>query len=135
MKKYKTLGQLKKDVQVVFNKYIRLRDSGGGYFTCISCGMTKSTDHCQAGHFFTVKQYDGLRFDEENCWSECDYCNGWDAMHLIGYQDNLVRKIGKRGLESLRERVATYKRNGYKFTRDELEQIKKEYNDKTKEVQ
>jgi hypothetical protein len=134
MKKYKTLGQLKKDVQVVFNKYIRLRDSGGGYFTCISCGFTQSVDSLNAGHFFAVKGYDSLRFDEENVNSECIACNGWNDMHLFGYKKNLIKKIGRKNFLALEERAATYKRNGYKWTRAELEEIKAKYNEKIKEL-
>ncbi len=65
-KKHKTLGKLKQEAQKAFNKYIRLRDSGAGFFTCISCGMTKSTDEMDAGHFYPVQGYDGLRFNEDN---------------------------------------------------------------------
>jgi hypothetical protein len=132
--KKKTLAQLKNDAQKVFNKYIRLRDSYNGWFTCISCGFSQSTDVMNAGHFFPVKGYDGLRFDEENVNGECVACNGWDEMHLIGYQKNLVKRIGKRGLINLRNRAADYKKNGHKFARYEVEEIIEKYKSKIKEL-
>jgi hypothetical protein len=136
MAKRITLGKLKAKVQVVFNKYIRLRDSGGGFFTCISCGMTKSTDQLNAGHFYAVKGYDGLRFDELNVQSECASCNCWDESHLIGYAINLNTKIGESELSMLHERARKYKQNsGFKWDRAELESMLIEYKEKIKEVQ
>ena len=35
------------------------------------------------------------RWDEQNCHSECKFCNRFSADHLIAYQANLIRKIGQ----------------------------------------
>ena len=59
-RKEPTLPQLKQRLQQVFNKFIRLRDYGK---PCISCGRKRLL---QAGHFYSVKGYDGLRY-ESNC--------------------------------------------------------------------
>jgi hypothetical protein len=59
MKKAKSLPKLKADLQKIFNEFIRLRDKGK---PCISCGQPK--DYLQAGHFYSVRMYDGLRFNE-----------------------------------------------------------------------
>jgi hypothetical protein len=115
MKKQKSLPQLKKELQVVFNKYIRQRDEG---LPCISCGNYIS--NCQAGHYFSVKGYDGLRFDEDNVHAECEYDNCFNESHLIGYGINLKARIGEDKYNALLERAADYKRIGYKFSRTEL---------------
>ena len=130
-----TLPKLKEKLQKVFNKYIRLRDSFGGFFTCIACGITHSTDIMNAGHFYAVKGYDGLRFDEENVNGECASCNCWDQSHLIGYCLNLKNKLGENKLNALHERARDYKRNGNKFMRYELEEKIEEYKQKIKELE
>ena len=57
-KKSVSLPKLKNKLQDIFNEFIRLRDAGQ---PCISCGENKPL---QAGHYFAVKGYDSLRFDE-----------------------------------------------------------------------
>jgi hypothetical protein len=122
MKKKLTLPKLKKKLQTIFNKYIRLRDSGGGYFTCISCSMTKTTDEMNAGHFYAVKGYDGLRFDELNVHGECASCNCFNESHLIGYAINLNEKIGDIEIQKLHKRAAAYKKDSnFKWDRNDLE--------------
>lgn len=136
MAKKLTLAKLKEKVQKVFNKYIRLRDSGGGMFVCISCGEQKSTDVCDAGHFWAKQGYDGLRFDEDNCHAEDSGCNRFDESHLIGYAINLKQKIGKQAFEALNKRASDYKKNAnFKWDRSDLEGMIKYYTQKIKEVQ
>jgi len=130
-----TLPKLKAKLQTVFNKYIRTRDSGGGFFTCISCSLTKTTDEMNAGHFFAVKGYDGLRFDEENVHGECAGCNCWNESHLIGYQDNLKKKIGTKNLNALKKRAEEYKMGYHKWQRVDLEEKIEYYKQRIKEVQ
>lgn len=123
-KKTKTLGKLKKELQIIVNQYIRLRDEGK---PCISCG---SYSVLQAGHFFAVGGYDGLRFDEDNIHGECARCNCWDESHLILYTDNLKRKIGDQDFNDLKQRAADYKMNGYRFGRPELAELKEIFQEK-----
>ncbi len=127
MKRKKTLAELKRVAQKVFNKFIRERDSEDGWFTCISCGRVKKTDQMDAGHFYPVKGYDGLRFDENNVHGECKSCNGFDQMHVLGDSKSLQKKLGKMGFAKLEDRAARYKMFGYKFTRMELQEIIDKY--------
>ena len=119
--KQKSLPKLKKDCQDVFNKFIRLRDKDK---PCISCGQFKTL---QAGHFYTVKQYDGLRFNEDNVHGECAYCNLFDGMHLLNYAANLKNRIGEQRCAELEQRANLYKKDGYKWTRSELMELIKKY--------
>jgi hypothetical protein len=125
----KTLPKLKKELEIVFNHFIRLRDK---YDPCISCGESREL---QAGHYYSVKGYDGLRFDEFNVHGECAGCNCFDESHLIGYGDNLCKKIGVVQYQLLKMRAANYKMNGYKFTRTELEGKIIYYKAKVKELE
>lgn len=130
-----TLPKLKKKLEIVFNKFIRLRDSGGGWFTCISCGVTKSTDIIDAGHYYSKNGYDGLRFDEDNVHGECQGCNRFDDSHLIAYTINLEAKIGWYELQNLKDRAALYKKSGYKWARFELEEMIEIYKLKIKDLE
>lgn len=125
-KKTKSLPKLKKELQKVFNAYIRQRDSNQ---PCISCGQFKPL---QAGHFYSVKMYDGLRFDEDNCFGECVGCNCFNESHLIGYGDNLIGRIGQDRVNELKQRAADYKKNGYKWSRSELLELIEIYKKKLK---
>ena len=136
MAKKKTTAKLKQDLQKVFNKFIRERDSDGIRFTCISCGETKPVDQMNAGHFFAVGGYDGLRFDEDNVHGECAYCNCWNESHLIKYTINLQAKIGLKRFNELLERAQAYKRIGQvsflnriesKWYRPDIEELIKHY--------
>jgi hypothetical protein len=118
--KQKSIPKLKKEVETVCNRFVRLRDDGK---PCISCGQFRLL---QAGHFFPVKGYDGLRFDEMNIHGECERCNGFDDAHLIFYEENLRERIGVDEMNQLKDRARKYRMNGYKFTRTELVE-KKEY--------
>lgn len=78
----------------VYSLYIRLRDAmSNGYFVCISCGQIKRFDQADCGHFYS-RTHMATRFDEDNTHSECSFCNRFKADHLIGYQTNLIKKIG-----------------------------------------
>jgi hypothetical protein len=118
MKKPKSLPKLKAELQLVFNNYIRLRDNDQ---PCISCGKVKP--YLQAGHYFPVQGYDGLRFNELNVNGECPGCNNFDSSHLIHYGDNLRAKIGEYSYGTLKYLASEYKREGYKWSRSELQQL------------
>jgi len=131
--KRKSLGKIKQEVQKVVNKYIRLRDAGK---PCISCGKRKKL---QAGHYYNVKNYDHFRFDERNINGECAGCNCFNESHLISYGINLNKKIGSIKLDYLHFEVGEYRKDRlnlkYKWDRDMLEEIKKEYQLKIAELE
>lgn len=130
MRKKKTIAKLKQDVQKVFNKYIRLRDKGR---PCISCGLPKTL---QAGHYFAVSGYDGLRFDEDNVNGECAGCNCFNESHLILYGQNLKAKIGEDRYNDLIQRAEDYKKDNYfRWDRAELEELRILYLEKCSELE
>jgi hypothetical protein len=126
--KKKTLPKLKADCQKIFNEYIRLRDSGN---PCISCG---GFGEMQAGHYYAVSGYDGLRFDEDNVFCECVRCNCFDESHLIGYGSNLINRIGIERYKALQERAILYKKFGKKWSRTEIDELIKIYKEKLKQL-
>lgn len=125
----KSIPSLKKKLQLIFNLFIRLRDEGQ---PCISCGEPKS--YLQAGHYWSVRMYDSLRFDEDNVHGECPKCNAFDPCHLISYTENLKNRIGNQRYQELKMRAEDYKKNGYKWSRFELEELIVKYKQKVKEL-
>jgi len=123
-----TLPKLKAKCQIAFNAFIRKRDEGK---PCISCGQMKPL---QAGHFYSVKMYDGLRFDEDNCHGECAGCNAFDDMHLLAYHENIQTRIGQERFQLLCDKAHNYRMFGYKWSRAELEEKIEYYKEKIKEL-
>jgi len=95
----KSISQWRRELQQVFNKYIRERDKGKG---CISCG-TKLQGKYDAGHFYSVGSYPNLRFHESNCFGQCVWCNQHKHGNLLEYQIGILKRIGKHQLEQLQE--------------------------------
>jgi hypothetical protein len=87
--KLKTRSDYLKELQTVFNKWVRLRDQGN---VCISCQKEAKKEN--AGHYRSVGGTPALRFHEENCWLQCEYCNTFLHGNLIEYRKNLIKKIG-----------------------------------------
>ena len=103
----------------VFSLYIRLRDSkpyGYKYFKCISCGKILPFEKADAGHYMS-RRHNSTRFDENNVHAECSYDNRFNAEHLDGFRDNLVKKIGQQKFDLLRVKANTtqsYSESEYK---------------------
>ena len=92
----KTLSEYKKELQVIFNKFIRLRDKG---LNCISCNKPAKKEN--AGHYRSVGGNPELRFEELNNNLQCEYCNTYLHGNLIDYRINLIKKIGIKKVEWL----------------------------------
>ena len=122
-KKSPSLSALVERLDKVFSKYIRLRDAmPSGLFRCISCGKIKPIEQADCGHFHS-RTHMSTRFDEDNCHAECRYCNRFSADHLIGYRENLIKKIGEQRFKRLDIKAHETK----KWSHFELEQLAKYY--------
>jgi len=87
----KTLSDFRRELQVLVNKYVRLRDRNK---PCISCGK-KLKAKFDAGHFFSVGSYPSLRFDyEKNIHGQCVHCNQHLRGNIHNYRINLIKRIG-----------------------------------------
>lgn len=94
-KSERSLAQLKKDLDEVFNKYIRQRDAlPGGVFKCISCGQIKSLKQMNAGHYYSAGHHSSLRWNEVNVNGQCVFCNKFLHGNLIRYRKGLKEKYG-----------------------------------------
>ena len=122
-KRQTSLSTLVKKLDKIYSKYMRLRDAmDGGLTRCISCGQIKPFDKMDCGHFFS-RTHMSVRFDEDNTHSECSFCNRFSADHLIGYRENLIKKIGTQRFQLLEVKAHGTK----KWSCFELEQLIKYY--------
>lgn len=97
---------LKAKLDKEFSLFIRLRDCmPNGYFKCISCGQLKPFEQADCGHYHS-RRHIATRFDEDNAHAECRACNRFSADHLIGYEKNLIAKIGQQKFEMLKVKAA-----------------------------
>lgn len=122
-RKSPTLSTLTHRLDDVFSKYIRLRDAmPSGLFRCISCGQIKPISQADCGHFHS-RVHMNTRFDEDNCHAECRACNRFSADHIIGYRENLIKKIGERRFTLLEFKAHQSKQ----WAHFEIEQLIKYY--------
>jgi hypothetical protein len=126
--KMKTLSDFEAEAKKEFQKWIRKRDSGQ---TCISCGAFLKQNGTHASHYFAAGIYYGLIFNETNCHSSCEKCNVFLHGNLLEYRKGLINRYGLEYLEKL-ESLSNEKKN-YKYTREELVEIKNKYQQKNKQ--
>jgi DNA repair exonuclease SbcCD ATPase subunit len=86
----KSVSAYRRDLQKVFNEFIRLRDSKE---PCISCGRPLPAKY-DAGHFYSVGSYPNLRFNEDNVHGQCVECNQHKHGNLLEYSPRLTERIG-----------------------------------------
>lgn len=113
------VSKLKKRADQAWSQYIRLRDSDkDGLGICITCGVRKHWKELQNGHFVS-RQVNVLRYDPENCNSQCYSCNVMRYGEQYKYAKELDLKYGDGTADKLyAQRFATHK-----FTPIELETI------------
>lgn len=117
-------------VQTLANKYARLRDTfGTGGAACISCGVWKSFEELDGGHFIPTT-VSSTRFDERNINAQCHRCNRFLHGNQRGYFRGLEKKLGRSELDDLEAGAA-----GHKWTQDELKALKEYYAEKIKRIE
>jgi hypothetical protein len=86
----KSVSQYRRELQKVFNEFIRLRDKNQ---LCISCNKQLPVKY-DAGHFYSVGSYPNLRFNEDNVHAQCVECNQHKHGNLLEYSQRLNERIG-----------------------------------------
>lgn len=119
----KTKGQLAKEAQAAFNKYVRLRDKD---LPCISCGRHHQGQY-HAGHYRSVGSSPHLRFNLWNIAKQCQPCNVHLSGNLINYRMNLIKKIGKEKVDWIES--ANFSN---KYSEEYLRRVKRVFNKKSR---
>lgn len=114
------------ETQSAFNAYIRKRDEQD---PCISCGNTREKSKYNAGHYLSVGAHPELRFHEDNCHKQCEYCNTHLSGNIAAYRPQLIAKIGTERVEWLEG-----PHEAAKYTIDEAKAIRSTYKQKLKEL-
>lgn len=120
-----------KEVQIVFNRYCRLRDYGLG---CISCDASNENTSLaggdfDAGHFLSRGAKPHLRFDERNCHAQCKRCNRYLSGNIANYRERLIVRIGLQAVQALEA-----DNEPRHYTIDQLKELKKHYANLCKEL-
>ena len=124
--KLKTYSDHVKELQVIVNKYVRLRDKDKG---CISCG-TLLTGKYDAGHYYSAGGNPELRFNTDNIHGQCVYCNQHRHGALLDYTERLPNRIGLCRFEELKK----LRGKPMKYSIPELILKKNYYKDKIKKL-
>jgi len=123
-----TLQYLKTNVTAICHQYIRERDKE---LPCISCGA-KWNKNFQAGHFKKAELYSNLKYHENNINGQCRVCNLRKDGNEAGYRIGLKNRKGQEILDELDQLAADYKKDSFKWDREELKKIREFYKEKLK---
>jgi len=116
--KQKSLPVLIHELDAVFSRFIRLRDTKDGVIRCFICGAKLSFQEAQVMHYIDRDQMP-TRYDERNCHSGCEECNCFDPNHKIRYSARMLFVYGQEEIN----RLFRKSRGLQKFFRFELEDL------------
>lgn len=117
-RKEKSLPVLIKELDDVFSKFIRHRDTVDGKIPCFICGKKMTFAEAQNMHFIDRDKMP-TRFDEMNCHAGCEECNCYDIEHRQKYMDEMVRRYSATRVRGLLQKS----RSLAKYARYELEEL------------
>jgi|TARA_R110000796_G_scaffold41855_5_gene103790 hypothetical protein len=123
-----TVTVLKKKLDTIFSKYIRLKDANAlGFVDCYTCGITKQwqKDGMQAGHFMSRK-HTITRYDERNVKPQCYTCN----CHYYGRQYEFGLALNKEYGEGTSEELLITSRQTQKNNTNDLQDLIELYTNK-----
>ena len=127
-----TIPKLKNSVLTVFQKLRRLEDTGTrgcrGSVPCCTCGVMKHWKEMDGGHF-VPRGISSTAFDPRNVHAQCKGCNGFGHGEQARYLVFLEQEYGREVADELMNRRGQLR----KYTRVELQEMKKEYKKRIKE--
>ena len=123
--KVKTKSDYEKELQAVFNTFIRLSKEQ----TCISCGLDLRGRKYDAGHFRSVGNCPALRFEEVNVWPQCVHCNQYRSGNILNYRKRLVELIGLEEVDRLES-----KQEPKQYSIPELILMKEDYKERIRKL-
>ncbi|NWD57297.1 recombination protein NinG [Pseudomonas veronii] len=105
----------------------RLRDAALG---CVSCDKPATwAGQWHASHFRSVGSSPEHRFNPLNVHRACSVCNNHLSGNILGYQPELIRRIGLEAVETL-----LGPSEPKRYTIEDLKAITAEYRAKTREL-
>ncbi len=125
--KLKTLSDHKKELQVLVNRFVNLRDKGR---ECVSCSTPDIGLKRDASHFWSQGGNPSVRFDLDNIHSSCVHCNRDKHGNLLEYRPRLIKRIGRKRFDELGMRRV----ESSKYTIPEIEELIAHYKQKCMEL-
>ena len=119
---------LRNKLDRVFSLWIRQRHADeGGTVECVTCGklMFWKDSHC--GHF-VKRGHMATRWHEQNCDTQCVSCNTYQGGRQDDYAKYIIDEYGQDVFDSLMQ----LKYSAVKHTRDDLQRMIDEYEEKLK---
>ena len=126
MKKKKTVSQLKKELDKLVSRFVRLSGQG----ICYTCGLKREKLELQCGHFIS-RAHSATRYDLDNLRTQCVNCNVWRRGNTAFFAANLLKEYGTERFDALIKRGRSFKQ----FTTRELEAEIKRYSQLVKELE
>tara|TARA_R110002012_G_scaffold49226_2_gene127392 strand:+ start:194 stop:601 length:408 start_codon:yes stop_codon:yes gene_type:complete len=129
-KKTKTLAQLKRSLDTIFSRYVRLSAADdNGYVQCYTCESIKPWKEVDAGHFQSRKWLPS-RFHLSNVKPQCKRCNIFSG----GQQYVFGKLLDLREGEGTAEKMYKLARASIKYTRADYEEEIEYYKNKVDEL-
>lgn len=133
-KKSKTPAQLADECAVLLQRVVRMKaaiNARSAYISCASCGCIKHWKEMQGGHFIP-RGRSPTKLVEENIHPQCPACNGPKRGNIHEYSVYMTEMYG---LEFIKELNATARQTGWKWNRDDLEDLKRELQQRIKDYE
>jgi len=103
VKKITKRKSLDKDLDILYSRYIRLRDSDGKFGACYTCGNVGEITEMDNGHFIS-RAKKATKYDEMNTHLQCKRCNIFLKGNLVEYAIRLENDYGYGIIQDLKER-------------------------------
>lgn len=116
--------QLVQELDTIFSRYIRIKESNDGVARCVTCGVRDSWKLMDNGHYI-VRGKLGTRYDERNCHVQCRKCNRLGQGNMKQYTLFMRARYGQAIIDELkiksRESIKTYELEGMiKYYKEKL---------------
>lgn len=99
MKKKGTTSQLRREADIIFSHYIRLRETMPNLqVRCYTCGVYTHWTEAQCSHFID-RRYAQFRYDPKFARPSCKYCNETLDGNREVFRRNLVVELGAEEVE------------------------------------
>jgi len=123
--------RLIKRCDALFSLIRRHEESIDGYCRCISCNTIKQIKEMDNGHYIG-RGCMFLRYDPRNAWPQCRKCNSFQSgLSIHNYRENLIKKLGLEVVEELE----TLRHRPFKYSIEELKDLRKQFNKRLKELE
>ena len=126
--KHKSATKLHKKAWELQSKFKRREAADeNGIVCCYTCGHPHYWTDMDLGHYIHLNALD---FEPDNLRPQCKQCNKWKSGNLDIYGERLIKEIGIKKVEILRQKANQNK----KFNIIELEEIIQTYKDLLKNL-